>query len=114
MGLVDGKAGRGDRPARALGRGFLGGWATRPVGGPCRDVGRAKPLQKEAGPATNSVRLKLLALRAVRASVDCGLWARLLSAGPVQPLYSSPVAWASCAGEQKTRSMRTGNRPRQL
>src|SRR5919204_1829531 len=91
-GLVDGKAGRGDRPARALGRGFLGGWATRPVGGPCRDVGRAKPLQKEAGPATNSVRLKLLALRAVRASVDCGLWARLLSAGPVQPLYSSPSA----------------------
>src|SRR5919198_5773973 len=93
--------------------GFSGA-GPKPPGGSCRDVGRAKPLQKGAGPATNSVRLKLLALRAVRASVDCGLGAGLLRAGPVQPLYSSPVAWASCAGEQKTRSMRTGNRPRQL
>jgi hypothetical protein len=41
---------------------------------------------KERAPRTNYVRLKLLALRAYYASVECGLRAGLLNAGPTSTL----------------------------
>jgi hypothetical protein len=56
----------------------------------------------QLAPQTISVRLKLLALRALRALVECGPRAGFLRAGPARPLYSSEASQAFRKSKQGT------------